>query len=365
MTIKTLEEREREARELAKQQAEAYAAEQRAVAADQRAAIDARYGKLKDQAVKDYTASAEQTAEQYQSVFDANAVDELVARRHAAEAIANSNLGNSGLNSTQQTAISLSRQRADRETAKQRQAAVDSIMSQLDALKTEYTVAADQEKASIDTTMNSNIASFTKSAEQQALENASTTYNADIKAQQEWAREQRERADAILKYMNDYGYTEEEAAAIYDGTYDFGASPVSQPTAMPEDVRTMYETAKALIDKGANNPNMSGAALSLYNKAKSIVGDIDREYSSGGNVNSNAYKTSYGQANAGRVQMFVSLNGDRQRFATSNTSGYATYEEYVKNVITPKLLAMYERGQLTDSDFDWLTSYYGVRGEWI
>ena len=60
-----------------------------------------------------YKTQMEQLPSQYQSLFDANAVQELVGRRQVQEAMANMGLTDSGLNRTQQTALSVQRGNAD------------------------------------------------------------------------------------------------------------------------------------------------------------------------------------------------------------------------------------------------------------
>ena len=62
---------------------------------------------------KPYQAQIEQLPEAYQKQFDANAVQELVGRRKVEEAMANMGLTDSGLNRTQQTALSVQRGNAD------------------------------------------------------------------------------------------------------------------------------------------------------------------------------------------------------------------------------------------------------------
>lgn len=62
---------------------------------------------------KPYQTQIEQLPAAYQKQFDANAVQELVGRRKVEEAMANMGLTDSGLNRTQQTALSVQRGNAD------------------------------------------------------------------------------------------------------------------------------------------------------------------------------------------------------------------------------------------------------------
>jgi len=121
-----------EERKKAKQKAAAYETERRAQAQQKADMVTAHYNEQRDTVRRQAQSSLDETEAAYSRLYDANAVDELVARRHAAEAIANSNLGNSGLNSTQQTALSLRRMRADADTSASRQAAIERVMQAMD-----------------------------------------------------------------------------------------------------------------------------------------------------------------------------------------------------------------------------------------
>ena len=66
--------------------------------------------------VNPYKTQMEQLPAQYQKLFDTNAVQELVGRKQVQEAMANMGLTDSGLNRTQQTALSLQRGNADYNT---------------------------------------------------------------------------------------------------------------------------------------------------------------------------------------------------------------------------------------------------------
>ena len=166
----TYEEYEKD--QLAKAQAQAAAYEQ-----ERRKQAD----EAKKQATTQYTQSVEDTHASYRDVYDANAVAELVARREAAEAIANTNMANSGLNNTQQTAISLQRSRADAATTEARQQAVDAIMRELDSVRAQY-----------DSQANADILTFRQNAETSARENAAAMYNADVEAAQKEAEREYE-----------------------------------------------------------------------------------------------------------------------------------------------------------------------------
>ncbi|MBQ3093813.1 MAG: hypothetical protein IJC52_01460, partial [Clostridia bacterium] len=107
------------------------------------------YRAADEAAVEQSRQSLAQTDAQYRQAYDANAVSEAVARRNAAEAMANSQLKNSGFHATQQTAVSLARSRADSDVTLRRQAAVDRIVRELDEVRAQYRRQSAEETAAI------------------------------------------------------------------------------------------------------------------------------------------------------------------------------------------------------------------------
>ena len=142
---------------------------------------------LYDTAIADaeteYTASAKETESSYRQLYDANAVDELVARRDIEETLANMGLTDSGLNRTQQTAISLSRSRADSQVSRQKQEAVNAIMRELDSLRAQYTAQKTAASRDIYAQADADILSFKTTADSAARQNAASLYASDREAE--------------------------------------------------------------------------------------------------------------------------------------------------------------------------------------
>jgi len=166
-----------------RQQTEANAAE-----------VDRYYADVKQQSSRQYKEKARQEAASYRSLFDANAVDELVARREAAEAIANTNMANSGLNNTQQTAISLQRSRADAATRAKRDQAVRSVMLELDRLSAEYDSEAATKKAKLYAQAEEDIRSNLQKLTDKATDRAQKLYDAQV--EREYEAQQQEKRQA-------------------------------------------------------------------------------------------------------------------------------------------------------------------------
>ncbi len=160
----------------AKKRAAAYASTRRAQAEQRAAQSDASYAEQKAAYRRQAQATLAETEESFEQAYDANAVDELVARRHATEAIANSNLANSGLNSTQQTAISLGRMRADADTTAARQAAIERVMRALDEREAGMTQAAASAREDIFREAEEDISRYREREEERMWSNADARY---------------------------------------------------------------------------------------------------------------------------------------------------------------------------------------------
>ncbi len=188
---KTYEEYEKEQLEKARKDQAAYEAARRTQADQAAATVTQTYDEAKTAATKQYMRAAQEEAQAYRELYDANAVDELVARRDVEEAIANSGLLNSGLNRTQQTAVSLQRSRADSLTREQQQQAVTTIMQKLDALRGQYDREAASRTADIYASAQSDIGMNLYTLTAAARQNATSLYNAEqARLTAEYAAEQ-------------------------------------------------------------------------------------------------------------------------------------------------------------------------------
>lgn len=80
---------------------------------------------------QEYEQGIEATRRGYQSAYDKNAIAERIGRKNVAETLSDLGLTDSGLNRTQQTALSVARAKADSDTTLQREAAVDALAGEL------------------------------------------------------------------------------------------------------------------------------------------------------------------------------------------------------------------------------------------
>lgn len=198
-----------EVQQLAKAQKQAAEYEAARKAQANRAAANVKT--VYDTAIADaeytYAAAAKETEAAYREVYDANVVDELVRRKHAEEAIRNMNLANSGLSNTEQTAISLQRGRADTQATYKKQAAVEALMRELDALRTEYTMTSAQKQADIHADADDDIAAYRKSLQEEAADRAFKLYT-QAREEEKEAAEKAKDSGSLLGTRYAYSHVE-------------------------------------------------------------------------------------------------------------------------------------------------------------
>ena len=111
--------------------------------------IQAAIDKTTVASTKPYETQMEQLPDTYRKLFDANAVQELVGRRQVQEAMANMGLTDSGLNRTQQTALSVQRGNADAAARLEQQQKTQELQDQIAALIASGEAQKQQQAASI------------------------------------------------------------------------------------------------------------------------------------------------------------------------------------------------------------------------
>lgn len=126
--------------------------------------------------------------EQYKSLYSANAVQQEVNRRQLEERMANMGLTDSGLNRTQQTAVTLQRGNADNAVRLQEQAAKDELSAALNELLANAAAQKQQQAAQIGAQAASDILGNRTSLYNNAVNAAVQEYNAAL--QNELARQQ-------------------------------------------------------------------------------------------------------------------------------------------------------------------------------
>ncbi len=123
---------------------------------------------------------------EYQALYDANAVNELITQRQVEERMANLGLSDSGLNRTQLTATAVTRSTADASVDRQKQTYVD----RLNRLITETVAQGEQEKlrqkAELTADAQSDIEANRLKTLQWAEDRAQESHDADYRAYQDY-----------------------------------------------------------------------------------------------------------------------------------------------------------------------------------
>lgn len=187
---------------------------------------------------KPYQTQIEQLPEAYQKQFDANAVQELVGRRKVEEAMANMGLTDSGLNRTQQTALSVQRGNADAAARLEQQKKTQELQDKIAQLIEAGAAQKQQQAAGVLSNTSNWFNDALASSYNTAMQQGTSMYNADLardeqarqaeldrqnalavadkqkEAAQEKAKQQEfERQKAIVESLTAAGYSKDEIDA--------------------------------------------------------------------------------------------------------------------------------------------------------
>ncbi len=160
-----------------------------------------------------YQKTIDESSKRFAGQYDDNYIDELVARKNLENSMADMGLTDSGLNRSQQTAISVMRGNADAKTRQQQQDFISAVQQAIDQVLAE----AERDKASyaneINTGVEDYLAQLWTTVQQNAQANATSRYNtqeesldAAYKAQLEAEAEAEKRAQEWAKALLSQGY---------------------------------------------------------------------------------------------------------------------------------------------------------------
>lgn len=168
-----------------------------------------------------YQKTIDEAPKRLAAQLDDNYIDELVARKNLENSMADMGLTDSGLNRSQQTAISVMRGNADAKTRQQQQEFVSAAQQAIDQVLAE----AEREKASyaneINTGVEDHLAQLWATVQQNAKANATSRYNtqeesldAAYKAQLEAEAEAEKRAQEWAKALLSQGYMVDDSGNV-------------------------------------------------------------------------------------------------------------------------------------------------------
>ena len=265
---------------------------------------------------KPYQAQIEQLPEAYQKQFDANAVQELVGRRKVEEAMANMGLTDSGLNRTQQTALSVQRGNADAAARLEQQKKTQELQDKIAQLIEAGAAQKQQQAAGVLSNTSNWFNDALASSYNTAMQQGTSMYNADL-ARDEQARQ------AELDRQN--------ALAVADKQKEAAQEKAKQQE---------FERKKAIVE------SLTAAG---YSKD-----EIDAYIRSVGWISGGAIK---GTENTQRYinQMNQTAQGIK-RMSGSSTE----YTEKLTTAIKNDLAILYDSGKLSEAEVAYLIKYYGL-----
>ena len=256
-----------------------------------------------------YKTQMEQLPSQYQSLFDANAVQELVGRRQVQEAMANMGLTDSGLNRTQQTALSVQRGNADASVRLAQQQKTQELQDKISQLVENAAAQKQQQEASIRANTsdwyNTLLSNFYSTAQQQGT----SLYNAE-----------QERA----------------AAAAEAERQRLIAAADAEAKAKQQDFENQLSIAKILQDSGASSEEVNRYLQRAASGAGNGTLIID-------------------SANTTQFRAAMMTPGEFSRRSTTKTK-YGNYDNYIKSFLTD----WYNQNKLSNEEFAFLLNYYGL-----
>lgn len=146
---------------------------------------------------KPYQAQIEQLPEAYQKQFDANAVQELVGRRKVEEAMANMGLTDSGLNRTQQTALSVQRGNADAAARLEQQKKTQELQDKIAQLIEAGAAQKQQQAAGVLSNTSNWFNDALASSYNTAMQQGTSMYNADLARDEQAEQAELDRQNAL------------------------------------------------------------------------------------------------------------------------------------------------------------------------
>lgn len=249
--------------------------------------IHAAIDRQADSASAGYQSRIDNADNEFQQLYDQNALGELITRRQVEESMANLGLTDSGLNRTQQTAIGIQRANADADTRTQQRQYVQQAQEAIDQIRSN----AATEKLTQETSIRKDTADWLTAARltgaQTAQTNAATEYSAEqeaaakveaaqIEAMQKLSSDnaaaRSSYAQALIKTGN---YTEEQAWASAFARY--GAGDEESTTWYQNYSRALnggYTTTQATAFANAGGGTAGEDALQALeiNNAKAFAG---------------------------------------------------------------------------------------------
>lgn len=246
----------------------AYTEQNDKITSDYLASISKSYELDRKQAESETNTELAKIQQDYQSAYDANAVNAKLQERQIAENMANMGITNSGLNRTQQTAVRVAEMNSNAALQQQATSIKNSLIQQLDAYKKESQIQELSQKGEVNYNANQQNLSYKTSADENA-ENyarsvAQNLYNTDVEAETEKQKAYAEAQTAQQKAYYDYLTKSASISAssnktTYTNAYN-ALKQISSNTMMTD---VQKENAKDIIAQYVIDTNDTSGAKNL------------------------------------------------------------------------------------------------------
>ena len=293
---------------------------------------------------KPYQTQIEQLPTQYQSLYDANAVQELVNRRQVQETMANMGLTDSGLNRTQQTAIALQRGNADAAARLSQQQKTQELQDKIAQIMETGAAQKQQQEASIRNNTTNWYNEMLNNLYNNAVQQGTSRYNAEqeaaaaIAAAEAEAKARIAEAEAKEKQqafdnanstvstfikLLDAGYSEEQALAFMRNSGVFNTSQTQAALSPLEEARQKYASSgeNGLYDY-LYIQILSGR---LTEDQAILISNLILDSPATGSTSSP--NTSTNKAWEANIMTRSEFN-QRKRANSSSVAGYTNYDDY-------------------------------------
>lgn len=277
---------------------------------------------------KPYQTQIEQLPEAYQKQFDANAVQELVGRRKVEEAMANMGLTDSGLNRTQQTALSVQRGNADAAARLEQQKKTQELQDKIAQLIEAGAAQKQQQAAGVLSNTSNWFNDALASSYNTAMQQGTSMYNADLAREEQARQAELDRQNALAKARYEAQTAQAQAAA----------------KAKQQEVENQLALLKWYTDAGLSADEALQRVTAQSGDSSSTVTAIEKA-TGRGTENTQKYINQMNQT----AQGIRKLSGSDTEYAKKLASA-------IKNDLT----ILYNNGKLSEAEVAYLIKYYGL-----
>lgn len=296
----------------------------------------------------------------YQSAYDANAVNAKLQERQIAENMANMGITNSGLNRTQQTAVRVAEMNSNAALQQQATAVKNSLIQQLDAFNKESQIQQLNEENSIKYNANQQNLSYKTSADENA-ENyarsvAQNLYNTDVEAETEKQKAYAEAQTAQQKaYYNYLTKSASTSASQSKTTYTNAYNALKQLSSSGIMTDAQVENAKEVIAQYVIDTNDTAGAKNLLAASglDMSLQDVLGKYSLG-------VDDATGEIVEGAVTEPTETENTKKFRASAMTLQEAKQRGITQKEWTAYIEQKLNQANLTASEFKYLEELYGI-----